>query len=118
MNEMKRLLVVIMCLLGFCAAFAQPKLVTGVVLSQNENAPLQGVTVTNRNTSQKTQTAQDGTFSISAEKGHVLVLSYVGFASQEFPLGDQTQVSISLAPAQNTTLEDVVVVGYGSQKKA
>ncbi len=105
------------CLLITFVGFAQSRQITGTILSQNDNAPLQGVTVTNRNTNQKTQTDAKGTFSITAEKGHVLVLSYVGFGSQNLTVGDASDVSVSLTQSTTATLEDVVVVGYGTQKR-
>jgi TonB-linked SusC/RagA family outer membrane protein len=117
MDVLKRLLIAASCLLITFVGFAQSRQVSGTVLSETDNTPLQGVTVTNRNTNQKTQTAANGTFSISAEKGHVLVLSYVGFGNQDFAVSDENNFSITLSSSKNNTLEDVVVVGYASQRK-
>ncbi|ANE49151.1 SusC/RagA family TonB-linked outer membrane protein [Flavisolibacter tropicus] len=117
MDVLKRLLMAAACLLVTFVGFAQSRQITGTVLSQTDNTPLQGVTVTNRNTKQNTQTAANGTFSINAEKGHVLVLSYVGFVNQNYTVSDENNVGIILSSSKNNTLEDVVVVGYASQKR-
>ncbi|HYH16483.1 MAG TPA: TonB-dependent receptor [Flavisolibacter sp.] len=117
MDVLKRLLIAATCLLITFVGFAQSRQITGNVISQNDNTPLQGVTVTNRNTNQQTQTDAKGAFSINAEKGHLLVLSYVGFGSQNVTVGDDNSVSVKLTPS-GATLQDVVVVGYGTQKRA
>lgn len=118
MKHVKRLLVATLCLLSVCAAFAQTRQITGTVVSQNDNSRLLGVTITNRNTNQATQTNENGTFTIRAEKGHVLVLTSIGFENRNFTVGDDDNVSINLTPSQASTLEDVVVVGYATQRKA
>lgn len=117
MNQFKRLLVATLCLLCFSVTFAQTKQVTGTVVSQNDNTPLQGVTVTNRNTSQSTQTDDNGRFTITGAEGQVLAFSYVGFDAQNITIGESSNLSIQMIQ-HGATLQDVVVVGYGTQKKA
>lgn len=117
MNPLKRLLVVLLCLLSFCALRAQTRTISGTVSSQNDQTPLQGVTVTNRATSQSTQTDSQGRFTIAASEGQVLVLSYVGYEPQNVTVGKSASVAIRLSQ-QGGTLEDVVVVGYGTQRRA
>lgn len=58
----------------------------------------------------------DGAFSITAQPGDVLVISYVGFITQEIKLGNQTTLKIVLKE-NSKVLDEVVVIGYGSQKK-
>jgi len=79
--------------------------------------PLQGVTVAEKNTSNSTTTDVNGSFAMTVQDNAVLVLTYVGFKTQEVPVAGKTQLSISMEPGENT-LTDVVVVGYTSQKKA
>ena len=117
MDVLKRLLMAAACLLVTYVGFAQSRPITGTVLSQNDNTPLQGVTVTNRNTNQRTQTDANGSFSINADKGHVLVLSYVGFDSQNYTVADESTINVTMSSAKANTLDDVVVVGYSSQRK-
>jgi TonB-linked SusC/RagA family outer membrane protein len=117
MNELKRLLLVGLCLLFTIVNFAQNRQITGTVLSQSDNSPLQGVTVTNRNTNLTTQTDANGSFSINASNGNVLVITYVGYGSQNITVGNDNTVRITLSTATTNTLEDVVVVGYSSQRR-
>jgi len=103
----------VLALLFACAvSIAQTTAVSGTVTSQEDNAPLQGVTVTNKNTNQRTQTNAVGYFTLNAEKGQVLVFTYVGFARQEVTVGDNRTISLQLVPAQNQ-IGEVVVTAYG-----
>ena len=85
--------------------------VSGTVSS--EDGPLPGATVVVKGTSNGTTTDFDGNFSIEAGADDVLVVSFVGFATQEVAVGGQDQITVSLAA--DNELEEVVVTGYGSQ---
>ena len=90
--------------------------VTGKV-TDNTGKPLEGVTVQVKGTSISTETKSDGSFSINAPSGSsVLVFSSVGFTPQEHPVQNKSQVNLSLALADNS-LDQVVVIGYGTAKK-
>ena len=86
--------------------------VSGTVSS--EDGPLPGATVVVKGTSNGTTTDFDGNFSISAGADDVLVVSFVGFATQEVAVGGQDQIAVTLAA--DNELEEVVVTGYGSQR--
>ncbi len=83
MNVMRKLLYLVLLNTGIVMSCqvvnAQPRSVSGTVVAQEDSDPLQGVTVTNRNTNQKTQTNNVGYFSITADKGQVLQFTYVGY---------------------------------------
>ncbi len=79
--------------------------------------PLVGVTLRVKNTAKTTTTDPNGNFSLTAPDNAVLEVSYVGFKMQEFPVSGRTELQINLDPEVNT-MNDVVVVGYSSQKKA
>lgn len=98
-------------------SFAQNNfLVTGKV-TDNNGKPIEGVTVQVKGTSITAITNADGSFSINAPSGKsVLVFSSVGFASQEVPIDNKGQVNLSLAAADNS-MDNVVVIGYGTVKK-
>src|SRR5215212_7298366 len=113
MRKLLRLLLAAFVLFDAAIALAQERPVSGTVISDDDNAPLMGVTVTNRNTGKKSQTNSAGYFTISADKGHVLVLTYVSYARQEFVVGDNNLVNIKMTPANNT--EQVVTV-YGQRQ--
>lgn len=81
-----------------------------------DNKPLVGVTVLVKSTKQGTTTDAEGAFSINAAKEDVLVVSYIGFNTKEVPVGSQTDFTIVLTEG-NTTLNEVAVIGYGTQSR-
>lgn len=101
---------------NFEFAKGQQKEINGKVYDA-AGVPLSGVTIINLQSQASTQSSEDGSFSISAEKGQRIRFSFLGFISQELTVQDQADVTIRLEP-DNTALDEVVVVGYGTQKKA
>lgn len=95
---------------------AQERTVRGTVLDE-EDVPVIGASIVLKGTSLGTITDFDGSFSIEIPSGdQVLIFSFVGMQVQEVPVGNQTEMYITmLNDAQN--LEEVVVIGYGVQKK-
>jgi len=81
-----------------------------------QGEPLSGITVNEKNTNKSTVTDLQGNFSINAAPNAVLVFSSVGFATQELSVAGRTTLVVALQTASNT-LNDVVVVGYSSQRK-
>ncbi len=98
------------------SAFAQTATVKGKVTDASTNETLVGVSVTVKGTTTGTQTDVNGGFSLSAPSNAILVFSYLGYTSQQVPLNGQTVLVVKLAP-QSNALNEVVVVGYGTQKK-
>lgn len=95
---------------------AQRVRVTGAVVDAT-NTELPGVTVLEKGTSNGTVTDIDGNFSLTvAGNSSVLVFSFVGFESQEIEVGTQRSLNITLEESSQT-LDDVVVVAFGTQKK-
>lgn len=91
--------------------------ITGKVVDETDQA-LPGVTVTLKGTTIGTVTGSNGTYSISASGDDaVLVFSSIGFISREIPVAGKKVINISLS-AKTNGLNDVVVVGYGTQKKS
>jgi len=80
------------------------------------SGPLPGVSVTVKNTNKGAVTNTDGSFTVQAEKEAVLVFSMIGYLTKEVSVDNQTTINVVLESSVNT-LEDVVVVGYGQQKK-
>lgn len=91
------------------------ELMTGKV-SDPAGKPVAGATIKVKGTEQATVTATDGTFRIRLKTGDVLVYSFVGYKAQEVTYRQPADLSIQLE-TDSQLLEDVVVVGYGSQKK-
>src|SRR5690606_34604576 len=98
-------------------AIAQSTTVTGTVVNATDNTPLPGVTVAVKGETRGTVTDRDGKFSINAAPSDVLVFSFVGMDSYELQVGDSRQITVSLSE-NIASLQEVVVVGYGSQKKS
>ncbi|SDC94637.1 TonB-linked outer membrane protein, SusC/RagA family [Algoriphagus faecimaris] len=105
------------CLGISTSAIAQTREVSGTVISGEDNFPLPGVSVLVKGTTTGTVTDIDGKFTISVSSADaVLVLSFIGFATTEVPVGNQNNFEITLNP-DTQSLEEVVIVGYGEQKK-
>ena len=98
----------------FCSSFAFSQ-VKGKVTDDKSEA-LVGVSVTIKGTTKGTQTDQKGAYSIDAAANSVLVFSFVGYVSQEVTVGGQKEINIALAN-DDKILNEIVVVGYGSQLK-
>ncbi len=99
------------------AAWAQSRTITGTVTAQDDNSPLPGVTVLVKGTTNGTATGADGGFSISVpDNNAVLVFSFIGFQSQELPVGTRSTIDAKLA-SDVQALSEVVVIGYGEQQK-
>ncbi|MDQ0105896.1 TonB-linked SusC/RagA family outer membrane protein [Chitinophaga terrae (ex Kim and Jung 2007)] len=95
-------------------AFSQGKQVSGKVTDAETKTPIPGVSVQVKNTSTGTISKPDGTFSLTAPENAVLVFSFIGYDSKEVPANAASNVV--LKPSVKS-LQDVVVVGYGTQKR-
>lgn len=114
---MKKILFILAALLLTTAAFAQSR-VDGVVMDANSE-PLTGVTVAVKGTQKAIATDATGRFSIEARQGQTLVLSYIGMITQSVaaPAPGSPRIEIRMIEDHNS-LDDVVVIGYGSAKKS
>lgn len=115
---MKRLLSLFMLLLAVGIISAQQLKVTGTVLDKKTNEPIIGASVLVKNTTNGVITDLDGHFELTnVPKGSDLLISYVGYQSQNIQVSDgRTSIQIYLSE-DSELLEEVVVVGYGTQKK-
>ncbi len=92
--------------------------VSGKIIASDNGETLPGVSVLVKGTSQGTTTDQAGEFTVSVpDQSSVLVFSFVGYVSQEVTVGSKTRLNLSLEP-DTKVLSEVVVVGYGTQKKS
>ncbi len=96
-------------------AFAQDKLVKGLV-SDQQKQPIEGVTVSVKGGTRSTTTDSKGTFIIEAGNGVVLVFTNVGYKTAEVPVGANNSVQVTLQ-SDDIAMEEVVVIGYGTQRK-
>jgi iron complex outermembrane receptor protein len=105
-----------MLLCGAFSAFAQGLTVSGKVTSSDDGSGLPGVNILEKGTGNGTVTDSDGNFKITVGSNATLVFSFVGFSTQEITVGQQTTIDVSLK-AEITSLNEVVVIGYGEVKK-
>ena len=89
--------------------------ITGKVTSENDGMPLAGANIVVKGTQIATSTDFDGNYTLDAPEGSILVVTYVGFATQEITVGKDRVVNISLQEDTNA-LEEIVLIGYGKQK--
>jgi len=100
------------------SGIAQRK-ITGVVEDVKTNSPLEGATITVKDSKTSTISKIGGQFTITVPDGTaILEISFVGYDSKSTTIGsNQTNIEIKLNQSENNQLSDVVVVGYGTQKK-
>lgn len=110
------LLILTLLLANSVNAQTEQKNITGVVTDAESGEPLPGVAVIVKGTTNGTATTIDGTFSLSVNEDDVLVVSFIGFTTQEIPVAGKSNFNIALK-ADIVGLDEVVVVGYGVQKK-
>jgi len=97
--------------------FGQSRTVSGTINSSEDNFPLVGVSVLVKGSDAGTITDIDGKYSLSIPAGFdTLSYSYIGFVPQEIAIGNQTQIDFFMSP-DSEVLDEVVVIGYGVQKK-
>jgi TonB-linked SusC/RagA family outer membrane protein len=104
-------------LLSSIQLLAQSRTVSGTVLDQSTNQALPGVVITNNGTKRSVSTDASGKFSIETGSADQLRIRMIGYAEQTITPGTQSTLNIKLQSSEQD-LEEVVVVGYGTQKKA
>ena len=109
--------VVMLFLLLTSTVYAQ-NVVTGRVTNKTDNSPVPGATITVKGTKVSSESGSDGTFSINPGRANgTLIISAVGFSTLEVPVTGGTPAGDIALTATSTTLNDVVVTGYTSQRK-
>lgn len=115
---MKILLITFSCMLLPLMFFGQQAVeITGKVTDVDSGIPIPSANVIEKGRSNGTMTDFDGNFSLSvANKDAILVFSYIGFTTKEISLNGQSSITVQLQESA-ATLDEVVVVGFGVQKK-
>lgn len=110
------LMAFLMLLLGSVTAIGQVD-ISGTILDADTNEPLIGVNILEKGTSNGTITDIDGAFSLSVtNKASILELSYLGYSSLEVPVEGRTVFELTMS-LNASELDEIVVIGYGTQKK-
>ncbi|TRX22264.1 TonB-dependent receptor [Flavobacterium franklandianum] len=111
------LLTVVIMLFSSYNLIAQEKVIKGVVTSATDGMTLPGVNIIVKGTKKSANADFDGKFAVQANQGEVLEFSFVGYATQQITVGNQDRIDVSLKEDVNK-LDEVVVIGYGTQKKS
>lgn len=97
--------------------YAQSIKITGKITSADNNQPLPGVTIKVKDSPTGTLSGADGSYTISAKNGDVLVFSFISYVTQQIYVGSSTVINVALKPSTND-LSEVVVIGYGTRKRS
>lgn len=108
-------LILLLCLCFLQTAFTQDGRISGRILDDDTGEPLIGATILVEGTSSGTVTDIDGNFSIDANQGQVLLISFTGYNPQSITIGSETNLEIRLV--SGIAIDEVVVTGYSSQRK-
>ena len=113
----RRVIPLSLLLFVYSFSYAQTRTITGKITDATDGTGLPGVTILVKGTKSGAQTSSDGSFSISVPaSATTLIISSVGYATKEVPIGGGS-FNITLIKSSATTLNDVVVIGYGTVKQ-
>ncbi len=114
MRKSKFLFVLLSFMMVSATALAQKVTYTGVVVD-DQNEPVIGASVVQKGTSNGAATDFDGNFSVTVDEGSTLVVSYIGYVTKEVKAANNLRVVLQ---SDQKVLDEVVVIGYGVQKKS
>jgi TonB-dependent starch-binding outer membrane protein SusC len=114
--KIKALLLALIFMHSFYSFAQNRPTVSGKVISGSDNNPLPGVSILVKGTTNGVATDASGNFSLQASSTDVLVVSFIGFVTQEVTVGNRSTINITLREDQKM-LNEVVVTGYGELKK-
>ena len=109
----RKLTLMLLCMVATISAWAQSA-ITGTVVSSTDSEPVIGASVKVKGATQGTVTDVNGKFTINVQQGKTLVISYIGMQTAEVAAKNNMVVNLV---ADDTQLDEVVVLGYGTQKK-
>jgi len=114
---MRKQQVILLLFIFLCSStlLAQNASIEGVVVDQETKEPLIGATVIIKGLGNGTTTDLDGLFQLSVPKESTISISYLGYISQDVIVKDSSRLQVKLVP-NNKSLQEVIVVGYGTQK--
>lgn len=107
----------IVLLFSSVCSSAQQRTITGRIVDGSDNSTLPGVSIKVKDSPKTTSADKNGNYEISVADNDVLVFSYIGFLIQELPVAGKAVLNVVLQPSSQD-MQEVVVVGYGTQKKS
>jgi TonB-linked SusC/RagA family outer membrane protein len=115
-NRVRYFYTLLLTLMVMASAYAQDVTIKGKV-NDEQGQGLPGVSILVKGTSTGTVTDPEGNYTVNVSGANTLVFSYIGYVTQEIPLGSRTSLDVKML-SDTKALEEVVVVGYGTAKKA
>ncbi|MEJ1242401.1 TonB-dependent receptor [Chryseolinea sp. T2] len=113
---LKRALLLLILISGLISAYGQMRTVKGKIIAQDDGSAIPGVNILVKGTTSGAVTDVDGLYSLSVDANSILVISVIGYATQEVPVEAKSTIDVVMVP-DVTNLEEIVVVGYGTQLK-
>lgn len=114
---MKKILTLLIFFSFISFGYSQMQTITGTITEGDSNETLPGVSILVKGTSTGAITDYEGKYRITVEKGDVLIVSFVGYLDKEVTIKNQAVINIILVP-DIEDLEEVIVIGYGTQRKS
>ena len=115
LQQLRKICIMLFFSVLFFSSYAQSQ-ITGIVINSKDGLPAKSVTVTVKGTQTATQTGDNGDFKIDAGSNATLVFSSASFTRQEVAVNGKSFLTVSIV-ANTTNLDEVVVVGYGTQQR-
>lgn len=116
-SRVKHIVLLVMALAISTLSYAVDRKISGTVTASDDDSPMVGVSVTIKGTTNGTITDIDGKYSITAPENGTLVFSFIGYTTKEATVGNQSLINVTL-DTDSEALDEIVVVGYGTQKKS
>ena len=113
----KKLFTLLLLFCGLTSTVFAQKTISGKITNEKGTEPIVGASIVEKGTTKGTITDFDGNFKLTVADNATLIVSFIGFSSQEIAVGNTTTLNITLIESA-LRLDDVVVLGYGKQKKA
>jgi len=117
MNLKIKLTLIIILMINITVLAQSSFTLKGKVVSQEDKLPVPGVNILIKNSTKGTSTDFDGNYALEVTSGDVLEFSFLGFVTKSITITNQTVLNVALAP-DTAALDEVVVIGYGKQKKS
>lgn len=114
---LKKLPVIMLFMVSSLFAMGQDITITGTITDGRDGSPMIGVTILQKGTTNGTTTDLSGAYSLKAPKDAILVFSFIGYETIEQPINGRTTINVTLNEATES-LDEVIVIGYGVQKKS
>jgi len=117
MNLKIKLLLFLMLMVNINLIAQEGFTIKGMVISQTDDSPIPGVNILIKGSSKGTTTDFDGNFTLNVKQGDILEISFLGFKTKIIPIVNQKVLNVVLEE-DTSALDEVVVIGYGTQKKS